>query len=113
MKITILSLISLYMLAVSSVADGTGKTYWYQIAVARGNTNNTFYGSSTMDPAGLSAGLTASQPIILENLRDTFALAGEDKMKMRPRSDYVKVVLPATSVLYIIQLDGDPAAAGK
>ena len=82
--------------------------YWYQIDVSSGNQTQTFYGSSKLDPAAIEVALHDSDAIELHDLSDNYAKPREDKMSWKRLPEEKTALLPAHSIVSIIELADDP-----
>jgi hypothetical protein len=98
------------LVALAAPAFAAEPLHWYEIATTGPQRPATFTGSSPLDSTQMAQRLKGEDPIVLENLRSTFAQPDKGiAWGCHPDDSAVRILFVPRAISYVRELPGDPA----
>lgn len=112
MNLRILAVYLFFALAALSPGAPAEPLYWYEITYNRGDSAETFVGTSKYDPTVMASCVSGKELVELENLR-IYGVDGNTPLQWRTARDGQTVFLRPERIVYFYALPADPAAHSK
>ncbi|HSI63085.1 MAG TPA: hypothetical protein VLE43_08195 [Candidatus Saccharimonadia bacterium] len=99
--------------SLACLAADPSNDFWYSVTINKGNTSETFTGSSQFAPDEFTSKVAAGVPVQLDNLRVEGLAPGDDDVKWHAVNDRTSVFIMPQAVLFYRTHLGDPLLAKR